>query len=180
MQWRIQGVGGWAGRSSWPSKKTFSALRTSVWPKNNGGGAGPLGPSPESATVIAFVLRARDTEAARERRINTRKEVATEAIKIQTVPSNVNVLPGAYDPDLAHFLFTFFLAVKTWATKKRKEAFYLPRSSAPHYQAKEMLQPDRLKDLADPDKTKKKSAINTLLIFETVKQSCKNKFPWES
>ena len=54
-------------------------------------GAGPLGPSLGSATAIAFVLRARDTEAARERRINTRKEVATEAIKIQTAPSNVNV-----------------------------------------------------------------------------------------
>ena len=34
------------------SKKMFSALRASVWSKNKGEeGAGPLGPSPGSATV---------------------------------------------------------------------------------------------------------------------------------
>ena len=31
-------------------EKFFSALRTSVWSRNKGGGAGPPGPSPGSAT----------------------------------------------------------------------------------------------------------------------------------
>ena len=94
-------VGGGQGGHPDPPKKHFRPSGPQFGLKITGG-AGPLGPSPESATAIAFVLRARDTEAARERRINTRKEAApkfrlilqpaTEAIKIQTEPSDVNAL----------------------------------------------------------------------------------------
>ena len=34
----------------------FSALWASVWSKNKGGGAGPPGPSPGSATVMFILL----------------------------------------------------------------------------------------------------------------------------
>ena len=69
------GGGGGQGGHPDPPKKHFRPSGPQFGLKITGGGAGPLGPSPESATAIAFVLRARDTEEARERRINTRKEV---------------------------------------------------------------------------------------------------------
>jgi len=36
----------------WPQKKFFSALHASFWSKNEGGGVGPPGPSPGSATEM--------------------------------------------------------------------------------------------------------------------------------
>ena len=72
----VAGPGGGGGQGGHPDppKKHFRPSGPQFGLKIRGGG--PLGPFPGSASAIAFILCARDTEAARERRINTRKEAA--------------------------------------------------------------------------------------------------------
>ena len=62
IQWGMQTPGQGGGRAV--SKTFFSALRASVWSKNQGAPPPPPGPSPGSATAIRYGFRA-DEKATR-------------------------------------------------------------------------------------------------------------------